>query len=281
MNLSIGSTGSDVAILQHNLTKLGFQFPVYGYFGTITQASVETFQGAHSLVVDGIVGPKTQAALALALATTGPVNPPSDGSELNPLYVDLYGGNEITSWDKLVAGKVRAISHKASEGTSIKDSLIKSRWPLMKQHGLLRQAYLFYRIGQGVDPQWNNFQSVVGDIWDADLPHELDLGEFDLPPSQQLWDESLGLLEKMEAATGKKPWVYGAWGLLGQYQLPKDFAQYGLSVADLSHRPPHVPSPWTTFVAHQYADDVNDVPGCGPGADLDYFNGTLDQFKAL
>jgi hypothetical protein len=43
---------------------------VDGIMGPMTKAAVKTFQQSHSLVVDGIVGPKTRAALRAALSAT-------------------------------------------------------------------------------------------------------------------------------------------------------------------------------------------------------------------
>ncbi|MCY0865162.1 MAG: LysM peptidoglycan-binding domain-containing protein [Sulfobacillus sp.] len=59
-----GATGSSVALLQTELTRAGYPVPATGYFGPITENAVRSFQSAHGLVVDGWVGPATEAALA-------------------------------------------------------------------------------------------------------------------------------------------------------------------------------------------------------------------------
>jgi peptidoglycan hydrolase-like protein with peptidoglycan-binding domain len=62
--LSVGSTGTDVTELQKHLTALGaYSGPVTGYFGSLTQAAVEQFQGTHGISQVGYVGPATRAAL--------------------------------------------------------------------------------------------------------------------------------------------------------------------------------------------------------------------------
>lgn len=66
--LKRGSTGSEVRYLQESLIKLGYTpGPVDGIFGPLTEGAVKKFQADHGLVVDGIVGPKTWAALDNAL----------------------------------------------------------------------------------------------------------------------------------------------------------------------------------------------------------------------
>ena len=61
--IRIGDRGSDVAEVQ---TILGLEAD--GRFGSATQDAVEQFQAEHKLVADGVVGPKTWAALRANLA---------------------------------------------------------------------------------------------------------------------------------------------------------------------------------------------------------------------
>ncbi len=53
--------------IQHTLALLGFTIIQDGVMGPKTQAAIRKFQGIHKLTVDGIVGPVTQEALLTAL----------------------------------------------------------------------------------------------------------------------------------------------------------------------------------------------------------------------
>lgn len=62
--LSRGDQGDDVRALQERLQELGFQpGPIDGIYGPLTFDAVSRFQRAASILVDGIVGPQTRAAL--------------------------------------------------------------------------------------------------------------------------------------------------------------------------------------------------------------------------
>jgi dienelactone hydrolase len=65
-NLQQGSSGAAVTALQQKLQALGFYSgAIDGDFGPQTQAAVIAYQKSQGLTADGIVGPKTKAALGL------------------------------------------------------------------------------------------------------------------------------------------------------------------------------------------------------------------------
>jgi len=61
--LRSGAKGEDVRELQRRLNKTGAHLSIDGDFGKLTRDAVRVFQRARGLEDDGIVGPKTQAAL--------------------------------------------------------------------------------------------------------------------------------------------------------------------------------------------------------------------------
>jgi len=64
-----GAKGPTVVEAQGLLLRAGYSLPKHGAdgsFGAETEAAVKAFQQAHGLMADGIVGPKTWAALDLA-----------------------------------------------------------------------------------------------------------------------------------------------------------------------------------------------------------------------
>lgn len=70
MTLKKGSKGEQVEVLQHLLNVEGYKLTIDSDFGQKTHDALVAWQKAHGLVADGIVGPKTWAALGVQETTT-------------------------------------------------------------------------------------------------------------------------------------------------------------------------------------------------------------------
>ena len=66
-NLRYGAKGNGVKWVQWHLNQTGEKLKIDGAFGVLTKAAVLRFQKKRGLVSDGIVGPKTRAALRKAV----------------------------------------------------------------------------------------------------------------------------------------------------------------------------------------------------------------------
>jgi len=62
-----GATGFRVTAIQHLLKARGQTLTVDGVFGSVTVGKVKAFQTSRSLLADGVVGPKTWAALVVTV----------------------------------------------------------------------------------------------------------------------------------------------------------------------------------------------------------------------
>ena len=95
-----GSRGSAVAQLQEQLSAAGFDpGAADGIFGARTDAAVRAFQQARGLMVDGIVGPRTWAALA---SGTQPSPQGGRGVSLH-IGIDRVDPNHYGGWDGALA----------------------------------------------------------------------------------------------------------------------------------------------------------------------------------
>jgi len=95
--LKLGLQGTDVNELQKALQKLGYRLGVDGKFGRETLSAVTSFQSWWGLGVDGVVGPKTRAAIQQALGGAKPSNVAArllklglQGTDVNELQKALH-----------------------------------------------------------------------------------------------------------------------------------------------------------------------------------------------
>lgn len=80
-SVSYGARGDDVAKIQKRLKQWGYyKGSVDGIFGSGTLAAVKAFQRKNGLASDGIVGPKTAAALGITLSAGAASSQTSTGN---------------------------------------------------------------------------------------------------------------------------------------------------------------------------------------------------------
>jgi len=74
--LTLGSSGSDVKLLQTSVNKKGYKLTVDGFFGQSTVNAVKDYQNKNGLKADGVVGPATLSKLnAKVISPAKPITP--------------------------------------------------------------------------------------------------------------------------------------------------------------------------------------------------------------
>lgn len=275
MILKLGSTGHEVEDLVKKLDKLGMFKDATGVFDVKTLAAVKSFQSYNGLVVDGIVGPQTQAALDAAVngspipTTSGPI-----------AGIDIYSGDVINSWQKVKESGIKFVFIKATEGISHKDVKFQSNWQAAKAVGLLRGAYCYFHPSSDPIRQADVFTQFVGALEEFDFPCVMDWEDTDGLSKAADKLSALKFLERVEANTGKRPIVYTGPSFATELSLEPIFSKYPLWIANYGVKKPHIPAPWVDWVIWQ-TGDMGSVPGTGNPVDMDTYRGSVEELKAF
>ena len=135
--LKQGNTGSTVRTMQQKLKNWGYyKGSVDGIFGAKTKEAVRYFQRRNGLVVDGIAGPKTLAAMGI-----------SGGSSSNS---SSYSNADIDLLAHLIYGEARGESYtgQVAVGAVVMNRIKSSSFP-NTMSGVIYQRYAFTAVDDG------------------------------------------------------------------------------------------------------------------------------------
>lgn len=133
-----GSRGEEVRQIQTKLKNWGYYTgQVDGIFGSKTLDAVKKFQRKNGLTVDGIVGPKTLAALGINSSSSSGGSSSSNNADLNLL-------------SKLIYGEARGESYKGqvAVGAVVLNRISSSSFP-NTMSGVIYQSGAFTAVSDG------------------------------------------------------------------------------------------------------------------------------------
>ena len=140
VQVQVGSSGDDVRAAQVELNRFGYGLTVDGNFGSGTESAARAFQSAHSLGVDGQVGPQTWQMLVgtgNGASGGGTVAPPwpnviegdTGNNVLAAQYLLRYHGASITADGQFGAGTLAAAkSFQSVHGLSVDGQIGPQTW---------------------------------------------------------------------------------------------------------------------------------------------------------
>src|SRR5712691_13448078 len=204
--------------------------------------------------------------------------------------IDVSHHQRQVNWYLVAEAGIAFALAKATEGVSFVDPQFSANWIGIKNAGIIRGPYHFFRPARPVDAQVDNFARIVSEIRDGDLPPFLDLEEARTPNGDE-WDDVPGdqrvplvlrWLEGVEAKLGRRPIIYTRRSFVAS-ELPNatPLGQYLLWVAHYTTKPaPALPSAWSKWTFWQ-SSAVGTVDGISGPVDLDRFNGSSSDLEAL
>ncbi len=203
------------------------------------------------------------------------------GAVVYGVDVSGYQGSSI-NWSAVkAAGKVFGFA-KATEGTGFIDGSFAHNWPGMRNAGVLRGAYHFFRPSVDGTAQADYFVNEIdaqGGLAAGDLPPVADVEVSDNISAATVIARLRAFLQRVQARTGRVPLIYTANFFWGDYLGNPNFSGYPLWVANYGPSCPYLPNAFTDWKFWQYSDNVG-VSGIPGGVDGDMFNGTLDELRA-
>lgn len=218
------------------------------------------------------------------------------------ILVIMIKGFDISHFNTInwttISPEFRFVFIKAAQGLTFHDPAFQQNWKSARAKGLEVGAYDFWVAQSDPETQANNFLN-RGVDWSLPgiMPPVIDienqvgttpvisrqLDQYILNNKSKCRDNALSLLEIIQTRTGRKPIVYCSPNFLNEYLGDSvSFIKYYLWIAGYQDHVPNLPKGFTDWQFWQCSEfGKQDGSLAGGSLDLDYFNGTLQQLKAL
>jgi lysozyme len=200
------------------------------------------------------------------------------GETLRGVDVSEYQGT--IDWEAVAASGVSFAIARVSNGIETLDPQFRANWSGIKAAGMGRGAYQFFRASEDPVSQANLLVERTATLEPADLSPVADVELMDGESGAVLVARLAAWVARIQALTGRTPLVYASPGFWDDLPDTAQFSSLGSWVADWGPTCPDTSMPWTNWQFWQYADDGS-VPGIQGAVDLDSFQGTLAQLRAL
>jgi lysozyme len=200
------------------------------------------------------------------------------GATVKGVDVSVYQGT--VSWAKVRRSGRHFAFARVSDGLSHPDSRFRANWRGMRNAGVARGAYQFFRPGSSGLAQAELFLSKIkaaGGLRAGDLPPVLDIEVTDGHSHAVVVSRAKVWLAHVEKKTGVKPIVYTAAFMSSV--IGAHLSGYPLWVANFGATCPTMPTGWSHWRFFQN-NDRGSVPGIAGHVDTDLFNGSLLHLKS-
>lgn len=191
--------------------------------------------------------------------------------------IDVSHYQSKIDWEKVAAQSIEFAFIKASEGQTYQDSLFQKNWAAIKEVGLKRGAYHFFRPKVPAMEQAENFAEAV-QLEAGDLPPVLDVEVMDGVSKIELINNLRTWLYVIEIKYGVKPIIYTNLKFYYQY-LAGHFDEYPLWVARYSSWKPKLPAE-KEWVFWQYGNKGR-LEGIKGDVDFNVFQGGMEELERL
>lgn len=203
----------------------------------------------------------------------------ADGPTTYGIDVSRFQGD--IDWQKVANADVKFAYIQISRSLTDIDAKFAYNWRRAKEVGILRGAYQRFQPGQDVIGQAKLFLEKLGPFQAGDLPPMLDVEDANGLSASQIAARVKQWMDYVEPRVGVKPLIYTGFYFWRDSVGGADFDEHPLWIANYSATCPLVPPTWTRWAFHQYSSTAT-IPGITANTvDVNKFNGTLADLKAL
>lgn len=191
--------------------------------------------------------------------------------------IDISHHQARIDWATIAQHDLDFVFVKATEGETHTDSLYQFNWNALKEAGIRRGAYHFFRPGTPALKQALNFiHSVKMEV--GDLPPVVDVEVSDGIRDQTVITRLQTLIEILEAHYGIQPIIYTNQKFYSRY-IENRLDTYPLWIARYGKSEPEVATPesWTFW---QYGNR-GQMEGIEGDVDFNVFRGSTEELKAM
>jgi lysozyme len=200
-----------------------------------------------------------------------------DGDTQEGIDVSHFQGT--IDWNAVAADGVAFAIARASDG-DLKDPEFGTNWQSIKDVGMLRGAYQFFRPGGDPEEQARLFIDEVGVLGPGDLPGMIDVESTDRLLPSEIAANVATWVEMVSEATGRVPIIYTGSYFWNDNVQTDEFADNPLWVAHYTNSCPNVPDAWPAWTIWQYTA-IGSVAGIGGNVPRNLFNGSVEQLHDL
>ncbi len=197
------------------------------------------------------------------------------GYEIHGIDVSHYQSR--IDWEAIASQSIDFAFVKATEGATFKDSLYLRNWSSLKQHGIRRGAYHFFRPEVPPGIQARHFAQTVH-LDSGDLPPVLDVEVIGTLPKMELVRRIQIWLEMVESHFGIKPIIYTNLHFYNR-NLAGYFNGYPLWIARYHGKEP-ILACGTDWHFWQYGEHGR-LAGIKGSVDFNVFRGSANELDAL
>lgn len=195
--------------------------------------------------------------------------------------IDISRHQGIIDWPKLSIYReaeepIQFIFMKATEGGDFKDVTFDQNLSKARNEGFICGAYHFFSPRSSARKQAQFFIQTV-DLKRGDLPPVLDVEVAGKHSKNSLKDSVKVWLDAVERHYKVKPILYTSYKFKEKYLNDSVFNDYPFWIAHYYVGSVKYKGEWH-FWQHT---DIGEVPGIAKDVDLNVFNGTIEQLKAI